>query len=405
MNSPSNPVTDDASNNGGAGPQNDQTVRRGPYLWKIIKEAHPNEYGGRIGRGIALGVYGADQALSFPLSQRTEKHLVGLPHRSEHATEYTRDERLTLWFKACLDCGADPLRALARMGEHAAAGFGRLIQMKAFGALEWWKKQGAEHHFAGPHALGQEPTNFATLAFVYGYPSAIPVLLTSEGLTHTDQLWRLMWGHRCADRSSELIKHLWAQGNPPSDALAGLGEARLNKKNISQVLATAQALVDAGCGPTTPAGKMPTLGVVISKMTSPAAAQMVEFLLTRGADPLEKSIVPGNGDKEPDREMSMVEVALEWVMRCASISHLRLAAWSCFARMAKACDRQALLAIYPPSRQGLIIEELRGKQAGWTPYGQRENWSSDREVAALQQLWLELSVGGVLAKPKTSARI
>jgi hypothetical protein len=371
-----------------------------PQLSKILWHAHPSDYAKYLQSGIGRQLFVADHALTFLLSRIMEKALVNMPHKAEQAVEFTRDERLMFWFKACVECGAKPLPAVRVMGEHAAAGFGRLIQMKAYETLSWWKEQGVEGQFPGPHSLGGEPTNFATLAFVYGCPEAIDVLLPGTQLTHLDKLWQVMWTNRCADQSNKLIKYLWAQGAPPIDALNGLAMSRLNKKNISQVLATAQSMIDAGCLPVAPKGKLSSLAMAITNMTSPAVEQLVEFLLANGADPMEKTVMPWSDENQPHQEAKPVELVLERVMKLAPNSHLTAAAWRCFTRIATACDRQALFELYPPERQAQLIEELRRKQPANSPHGS----VPDQGLAILQQLWLDISVvpfsGKAQARPR-----
>lgn len=361
-------------------------------LMAILQDTAPQTYAEQIRAQAQSGRLVVDHALTFPLSRSLEKRLTSLPHANPQAPDTSRDDRLVAWFEACLDLGADPVRALTSLGEHASGGFARLMKMKALKSLRWWRDQGVEERFEGPLALDKNPTTFPTLALIYGYPDMVDALLPGSRLTHVDRLWHAVWHKRSMGQIEGLIERLWSIGAPPTDALAGLAQAPLNGKNISGVLSIAHKLAEAGCDPNAQRGEqLPPLAQVVRGMTSPVAAQLVRFLLDQGADPLEPVRMQEHG-KKTFVEMRVVEVALDCWQRCSRFSHLEETHQECFSLIAKRADPAALRALFPLERQERILQATRAKHAqgsnGWRG-GQQQ--SMERAVAVVEAIWLDLA--------------
>lgn len=359
-------------------------------LMGILQDGRPEDYQEQLRQQIESGRVLPGHALTFPLSRSLEKRLTSLPHHNPEAPDTTRDERLVAWFEACKELGADPLMAVRALGEHASGGFVRLMKMKAVQALLWWRGQGVEEQFEGPVALDKASTTFPTLALLYGYPEMVDTLLPGSRLTHVDRLWHAVWHKRTLGHIEGLIERLWAVQEPPRDALAGLAQAPVNLKNIDGVLAIADKLIAAGCDPSAHReGQTSALAQALEAMCSPASAQLVQFLIERGADPLGRAVVHPTG--KTSQETSALELALHRWQNCPKTSHLVDTMFDCFATMARATPAERVRELFPAHKQVCIVEAVRKKYAEQpAPWRTQPQRSTGSAVAMVEALWLDL---------------
>lgn len=355
-----------------------------PVLLKIFNGC-PHRYRTLLAQAVKEWGLEVNRALMFPLSQAMETRICNLPHKVPSAPELSRDDRLKRWFEVCVEMGADPHSAIQY--KTASAGLSRLFKIKTFNALLWWQRQGVEGVLTGPPLLEGEPTTLATLAFLEGSIKGLELFLPGSHLTHHDKLWDHIWDRENLPHLTPLVSVLSALAPPPVDCFVAMAKAHVNLSNVENVLRATQCLVDHGVSPNAQPDRPAPLSVVIRHMNSPAAVQVIDYLLFLGADPL----APVSGSKH---EKTIVEFALDQWIKCPSNSHLREPKLQCVKRMIDVCSPQSLLAIFTPARQEMIEQSIRDMEVAYTQptfSGKQHNWSVERDLATLRAWWLDMA--------------
>lgn len=372
--------------------QNPNLVRE---LWSLLKYCPPQDYRQKLVEIMERLDCEPDRALVFPLSKAMENNICNMAHEIPEAPGYKRDARLMTWFQTCVDLGANPKIAIEGLKE-PSSGLSRLIHMKAFECLHWWRAQGVEETLKGPTLLGGEPTTLATLAFLQGSIVGVEQLLPTSYLTHHDKLWHQVFSRLCVKHADGLLAILRPLSPPPADCFLALAKSPVNLSNVAKIIEGARFLNDHGITTNAPEpGRPAPLAALVRNMNSPASLQVLEYLLELGADPL----APARAGKD---DASIVEVALQQWLQCTPRSHLRKPRMQCFIRLAEACPANILFEFFTPERQAQIEDDIRATEAkdkAFPVVNRTSGWSAGPEIAMLQAWWITL-----YSKPAASAR-
>jgi hypothetical protein len=353
-------------------------------LWAVLNGC-PHEYGAALPQALSTLRVDATRALAFPVSRTMEHKICNMPNHVSSAPQFSRGQRLRMWSEVCVQRGADPRLAVESLGEHAAAGFGRLFKMKAFECVLWWREQGVEPVLKGPVLLNKEPTTLATLAFIEGSLKGIEVLLPGSHLTHLDKMWHQVWTREGLPNMEELIGILMPLSPPPPDCFAAMAKAPVSQSNVAKVLRATQCLVDHKITPNAyPSNRPAPLSILLRHMISPATVQVMDYLLEQGADP----VAPV---REGKHEETIVEFAMSQWIHCTPRSHLREPRMQCVKRLIMASPQEALDAIFTPAYQARIAQEIReteNSNPSFSIAGKVNNWTPGKDLAEFQSWWL-----------------